>query len=59
MSYKRSVLSSYIPLAMNFNIKMDDKKIKVDIENTNIKDILQYCKPKEQLVLCKKFGLLT
>lgn len=44
---------------MNFNIKMDDKKIKVDIDNTNIKDILQYCKPKEQLVLCKKFGLLT
>lgn len=44
---------------MNFNIKMDDKKIKVDIESTNLKDILQYCKPKEQLVLVKKFGLLT
>ena len=44
---------------MNFNIKMDDKKIKVDIDSTNIKDILQYCKAKEQLVLCKKFGLLT
>jgi hypothetical protein len=38
---------------------MDDKKIKVDIESTNLKDILQYCKPKEQLVLVKKFGLLT
>ena len=44
---------------MNFNIKMDDKKIKVDIESTNLKDILQYCKAKEQLVLVKKFGLLT
>lgn len=44
---------------MNFNIKMDDKKIKVDIESTNLKDILQYCKPKEQLVLVKKFWLLT
>ncbi len=44
---------------MNFNIKMDDKKIKVDIESTNLRDILQYCKAKEQLVLVKKFGLLT
>jgi len=36
---------------------MDDKKIKVDIESTNLKDILIYCKPKERLVLMKKFGL--
>ncbi len=36
---------------------MDDKKIKVDIEKTNLKDILIYCKPKERLVLMKKFGL--
>jgi hypothetical protein len=42
---------------MNFNVKMDDKKIKVDIEKTNLKDILIYCKPKERLVLIKKFGL--
>ena len=42
---------------MNFNVKMDDKKIKVDIESTNLKDILMYCKPKERLVLIKKFGL--
>ena len=42
---------------MNFNVKMDDKKIKVDIESTNLKDILIYCKPKERLVLMKKFGL--
>ena len=42
---------------MNFNIKMDDKKIKVDIEKTNLKDVLIYCKPKERLVLIKKFGL--
>lgn len=45
--------------AMNFNIKMDDKKIKVDIEWTNLKDVLKYCKAKEQLVLVKKFGLLN
>lgn len=38
---------------------MDDKKIKVNIENSNLKDVLKYCKPKEQLVLLKKFWLLT
>ncbi len=38
---------------------MDDKKIKVDLDKTNVKDILQYCKPKEQLVLYRKFGLTT
>jgi len=43
--------------SMNFHVKMDDKKIKVDIESTNLKDILIYCKPKERLVLMKKFGL--
>ncbi|UFX83047.1 HTH domain-containing protein [Candidatus Absconditicoccus praedator] len=42
---------------MTFEVKMDDKKIKVDLSNTNIKDILQYCKPKEQLVLLRKYGL--
>jgi len=42
---------------MNFNVKMDDKRIKVDIEKTNLKDVLVYCKPKERLVLIKKFGL--
>ena len=36
---------------------MDDKKIKVDIEKTNLKDVLIYCKAKERLVLIKKFGL--
>jgi len=36
---------------------MDDKKIKVDIEQTNLKDVLVYCKPKERLVLIRKFGL--
>lgn len=36
---------------------MDDKKIKVNLDETNVKDILQYCKPKEQLVLFRKFGL--
>lgn len=38
---------------------MDDKKIKVDLDKTNVKDILQYCKPKEQLVLYRKFGLVS
>jgi len=42
---------------MNFNVKMDDSKIKVDVEQTNLKDVLVYCKPKERLVLIKKFGL--
>ncbi len=42
---------------MSFKVKMDDKKIKVDIESTNLKDILIYCKPKERLVLMRKFGL--
>lgn len=42
---------------MGFDVKMDDRKIKVDIEGTNLKDILLYCKPKERLILVKKFGL--
>lgn len=44
---------------MNFNVKLDDKMLQVDIEATNLKDILVYCKPKERLVLVKKFGLGT
>lgn len=44
---------------MNFNVKMDDTKISVDLDGTNLKDVLQYCKAKEQLVLVRKFGLLT
>jgi len=44
---------------MGFNVKMDDKKIKVNLDDTNVKDVLQYCKPKEQLVLFRKFGLTT
>lgn len=42
---------------MNFNMKMDDKKISVNLECTHLKDILSYCKNKEQLILMKKFGL--
>ena len=42
---------------MNLKVKMDDSKIKVDIEKTELKDVLIYCKPKERLVLMKKFGL--
>lgn len=42
---------------MSFAVKMDDKKIKVDIEATNLKDVLIYCKPKERLILMRKFGL--
>lgn len=44
---------------MNFNVKMDDKKINVNIDSSHLKDVLQYCKPKEQLVLMKKFWILT
>ena len=42
---------------MGFSVKMDDKKIKVDLDWTNLKDILIYCKPKERLILMKKYGL--
>lgn len=42
---------------MSFIVKMDDKKLKVDIETTQLKDVLIYCKPKERLVLMKKFWL--
>ncbi len=42
---------------MTFSVKMDDSKINVDLEGTNLKDTLIYCKPKERLVLMKKFGL--
>lgn len=42
---------------MTFSVKMDDKKINVDLECTNLKDTLIYCKPKERLVLMKKFWL--
>lgn len=38
---------------------MDDSKISVDLNGTHLKNVLQYCKPKEQLVLVRKFGLLT
>ena len=44
-------------ITMNFNTKMDDKKIKVDLESTQLKDVLLYCKPKERLILMRKFGL--
>jgi hypothetical protein len=40
---------------MTFDPKMDDRSLKVDLTVTNLADILQYCKPKEQLVLIKKF----
>ncbi len=42
---------------MTFSVKMDDSKIHVDLECTNLKDTLIYCKPKERLVLMRKFGL--
>ena len=34
---------------------MDDKKIVVDLESTQLKEVLLYCKPKERLILMKKF----
>ena len=27
---------------MNFNVKLDDKKLQVSVESTNLKDILVY-----------------
>lgn len=42
---------------MTFKAKMDDSEIDVDLSPTELEDILQYCKPKEQLILLKKFGL--
>lgn len=44
---------------MTFAAKIDDKQLKVDLSCTNLADILQYCKAKEQLILIKKFGLQT
>ena len=44
-------------ITMNFNTKMDDKKIVVDLESTQLKEVLLYCKPKERLILMRKFGL--
>ena len=38
---------------------MDDAKIDINWIVTNLKDVLQYCKPKEQLVLLKKFWIIT
>jgi len=43
---------------MTFYAKMDDKKININLSKTAIGDVLQYCKPKEQLVLVRKFGIL-
>ena len=42
---------------MNFNVKLEDAKIKVDLSTTQLRDVLVYCKPKESLVLVKKFWL--
>lgn len=42
---------------MTFRVKMDDKKLQVNLEKTQIKDVLRYCKPKEQIVLLRKYGL--
>ena len=44
---------------MTFVTKLDDKKLNVDLSITNLADVLQYCKPKEQFILLKKFGLMT
>ncbi len=40
---------------MNFNVKLDDRKIEVNVESTNLNDILIYCKQKEGRGLMKKF----
>ena len=35
---------------MNFNVKLDDKKLQVSVESTNLKDILIYCLLRQQLL---------
>lgn len=42
---------------MTFTRKVDDATIKTDLSVTKLADVMQYCKPKEQFVLVKKFGL--
>ena len=42
---------------MSFKRKIDDKSLKIELDKTELKDVLQYCKPKEQIVLIKKFWL--
>lgn len=44
---------------MTFQTKMDDRKIKVDLSKTNLRDVLQFCKPKEQVILLKKYWIET
>ena len=54
----KNIFTSSTRSHMWFRAKMDDSKINVDLDKTHLKDILQYCKPKEQLVLYRKFGLV-
>ena len=42
---------------MNFKTKLQDSSLNVDLSATALKDVLQYCKPKEQLVLVRKYAL--
>lgn len=42
---------------MTFTKKVDESTLEIDLSVTKIADVLQYCKPKEQFVLIKKFGL--
>lgn len=42
---------------MTFTKKVDDATIVVDLSVTKLADVMQYCKPKEQFVLIKKFWL--
>lgn len=42
---------------MTFTKKVDDASVIVDLTVTKLADVMQYCKPKEQFVLVKKFGL--
>lgn len=42
---------------MTFMRKVDDASIVNDLSITKLADVMQYCKPKEQFVLVKKFWL--
>ncbi len=42
---------------MTYKTKLQDSDLKINLSWTNVADALKACKPKEQLVLLKKFGL--
>lgn len=54
-TYRKFIYLITSPLLMTFTKKVDDTTIVVDLSVTKLADVMQYCKPKEQFVLIKKF----